>query len=173
MTPANPDALADALALEIARIQFDGLELSRREYAERLLAGPLAPILADLQRVTAERDEARARADRIDAKLGELNAAVRECLPPVDVLVAEREAAEAALAAAEARAAQLQAEVEALKGALKPFAEAAEAYGHSHDESQINERPAWAGKDYVEARLLAKHLRAARAATAREGRSDG
>lgn len=68
-----------------------------------------------------------------------------------------------------ARAARLSAEVEALRKALEPFAVAAGAYGHSHDESQINERPAWAGKDYVEVRLLAKHLRAARSAIAIQG----
>ena len=67
--------------------------------------------------------------------------------------------------------------MEALREALKPFADAVDAYSHSHDDRQINERPAWAGKDYVEAYLMAKHLRVARTALARaateKGQADG
>lgn len=91
MTPANPDALADALASEIAGILLDGGALSPNDFARRLVAGPLAPLLADLQRITAERDAEYHRANK---------AIIRE-------------------AAAEARAAQLQAEVEAKDRALK------------------------------------------------------
>lgn len=55
MTPANPDALADALAACLD----ENDHRSRQQEVAALIAGPLAPILADLQRVTAERDEAR------------------------------------------------------------------------------------------------------------------
>ncbi|BDL41078.1 hypothetical protein [Methylorubrum sp. GM97] len=152
MTPANPDALAYALA-----------ENDRLRAALANSGGPCA--YCNLSREDWTKCQSGfpgcGRAD--DAMLCPHFGAEMQANDRAD--------------AAEARAAQLQAEVEALKGALKPFAEAAEAYGHSHYESQINERPAWAGKNYVEARLLAKHLRAARtalaarAATAREGQT--
>lgn len=199
MTPANPDALADALdaaatkalaeelftyANQLTRMEtqagLGGKDLSvrvkepgwlaalMRRAGSALQSRRFAALEADLQRVTAERDEARARADRIDAKLGELNAAVRECLPPVDVLVAEREAAEAALATAEARAAQLQAEVEELKvdGWMQKAA------------SEIDKiADLWSGDGRAYAKTIVAILRAeadrtalaARAATAREG----
>lgn len=247
MTPANPDALADALdaaaikalaeelftyANQLTRMEtqagLGGKDLSvrvkepgwlaalMRRAGSALKSRRFAALEADLQRVTAERDEARARADRIDAKLGELNAAVREFLPPVDVLVAEREAAEAALAAAEARAAQLQAEVEALKEeharyrasaeemwetakrhggrmlAEKRRADVAEAEVEALREALTvaASRMEVASMDWGIAAALnsdklthaddmeewAKHARtalSARAATAREGRSDG
>ncbi|TXN80620.1 hypothetical protein [Methylobacterium sp. WL8] len=65
------------------------------EMADILIAGPITPLLAAITAERTAREEAEARADRIDAKLGEVNAAVKECLPPVETLVAEREAAEA------------------------------------------------------------------------------
>lgn len=185
MTPANPDALADALdaaatkalaeelftyANQLTRMEtqagLGGKDLSvrvkepgwlaalMRRAGSALQSRRFAALEADLQRVTAERDEARARADRIDAKLGELNAAVRECLPPVDVLVAEREAAEAALATAEARAAQLQAEVEAKDRAillLLPFVDYAAGEGLMFVETEDGERPEMDAADIMAA----------------------
>lgn len=143
--PVTTEALRDALARSAIQAKFgpEGVAVifdtpdeatdhqravltARAEEALRVadfaIAGPLAPLLAALQQVTAERDEEKSRADRIDAKLGELNAAVRECLPPVEVLVAEREAAEAALATATSELARLRAEGEAIRAALKVFA---------------------------------------------------
>ncbi|MDV2984185.1 UNVERIFIED_CONTAM: hypothetical protein Q9R58_07710 [Methylobacteriaceae bacterium AG10] len=62
MTPAaTPEALAEALALEIADILLDGGALSPKGFAQRLVAGPA------LQQVTAERDAARAENDRFRA----------------------------------------------------------------------------------------------------------
>ena len=137
MTPANPDALAEALARELARLDgwqdpdalwTDNIGIIDRggegspvyldyvEDAGKLIAGPLAPILADLQRVTAERDEAQADQKAAEDSNDALNEKLHALAPhgscacsydkPGDVCLHHSPA----LAAAEARAAQLQAE---------------------------------------------------------------
>jgi hypothetical protein len=61
MTPAaTPEALIESFRQQLAgsAVYRDGVPLHRLEQlVDALIAGPLAPLLADLQRVTAERDE--------------------------------------------------------------------------------------------------------------------
>ncbi|PXW55593.1 hypothetical protein [Methylobacterium sp. B4] len=93
MTPANPDALADALVDQIARIlDLDAHHLGRPDYYGPELILALASARVRVARKTA-------------------GAIIAGPLAPI---LAAKEAAEA-------RAAQLQAEVEALREALKPF----------------------------------------------------
>lgn len=185
MTPANPDALADALARELARLdgwqdpdasRTDNLGIIARggegspvyldyvEDAGKLIAGPLAPLLADLQRVTAERDEARKEASDLQNDWADQVAASRQEIERADI-------AEASLVTAETRADQLRAEVEALKGALKPFAKAGELFGPRERAGwdQLIYSPA-AGEDYC---IVADHLRAARTALAARAATAG
>lgn len=186
MTPAaTPEALEQALATTIHPSIYPGgnTEMARTNQspgwlvavslAEQIVAEHVAPVLADLQRVTAEKDAEKARADRIDAKLGELNAAVREHLPPIDTLIAEREAAEAALATATAEAASLRAEVAGLREALTVAASRMEVASMDWGiAAALNSDKLMYGDDMGE---WAKHARTAlaRAAAAGEGRSDG
>ena len=61
----------------------------------------------------------------------------------------------------EKEANRLAAEVKQLRAVLEPFAKAATGYVHSHEATRINERPAWAGKDYVDVFITAGDLRRA------------
>ncbi|MCY1644773.1 Thoeris anti-defense Tad2 family protein [Methylorubrum sp. SL192] len=123
MTPANPDALAfrDDLVRAISNGSFG----KHYEAANAFMASHVAPLLADLQRVTAERDAARE--ESYDLKLA---AAGGEDVPgSANLVTAEdvrrwRDEETRALRAAEARAAQLQAEVEALKGSVSSYSAA-------------------------------------------------
>lgn len=121
MTPANPDALADA-----------------RDLVRHSLKNG-APGLTE----TAREAVVRSTMLKLESKV----------LAPI---LAAKEAAEA-------RAAQLQAEVEALKGALKPFADEADRYDPPEND---DDQPLW---DVRGSALCLRDLRAARAATAREG----
>ncbi|MCP1558606.1 UNVERIFIED_ORG: hypothetical protein M2438_002693 [Methylobacterium sp. SuP10 SLI 274] len=123
MTPANPDALADArdLIRHSLKVGAPGLSDTAREAVLRSITLKLegkvfAPLLADLQRVTAERDEAREVVARCNNSFGSysyhLNPHPAEQIEKVKWQSrSEWQRAEAA----EARSAQLQAEVEALK----------------------------------------------------------
>jgi ribosomal protein L17 len=99
MTPANPDALADALAY-LKPHETNGGTISLKASKAR---EAVAVIEAALQRVTAERDEYSEALMKV-AEIGGWQASAS--------LYAE---VRSRIATAEARAAQLQAEVEALK----------------------------------------------------------
>lgn len=178
MTPANPDALADALVKCLA----ENDHRSRYRQALALIAGPLAPLLADLQRVTAERDAAREEA--YDLKLA---AAGGEDVPgSANLVTAEdvrrwRDEETLVLSAAEARAAQLQAEVEAKDMRIAVLTEALEPFAWFGEVATPDTTQTWAGVRHTErisTRFRHEHFRAARtalaarAATAREGQAD-
>lgn len=202
MTPANPDALADAMASEIAGILLDGGALSPKDFAQRLVAGPLAPILADLQRVTAERDAEQAEDARFAIAYTTARGAMdyehmaRVLSGRLRRMDRRAAAANRRADAAEARAAQLQAEVEAKDRAillLLPFVDYAAGEGLMFVETEDGEHPEMDAADIMAAVAEALGLElgsdaylsllpkgyfairtalAARAATAREGRAD-
>lgn len=183
MTPANPDALADSLVNQIARIlDPDAHHLGRPDYygpeqilafssarvrvarqtASSIIAGPLASILADLQRVTAERDALCDQAGRL-VSIKQMQQAAAQ--------IAEFQAA---LATAEARAAQLQAEVEAKDRAIAVLTEAMEPFARFGNLATPDTAETWAGTYHnlrISTRFNHEHFRAARAATAREGQT--
>lgn len=203
MIPANPDALADSLRKSLAMaasdpgnvVQADGTKVGYKGdrcmggwIADAIIAGPLAPILAALQRVTAERDEALIVAHTM--REGVRDAADEATYHRNNCLIAQREKA-----AAEARAAQLQAEVEAKDRAillLLPFVDYAAGEGLMFVETDDGEHPEMDAADIMAAVAEALGLElgsdaylsllpkgyfairtalAARAATAREGQT--
>jgi len=192
MTPANPDALADAreLVRQSLKNGVPGLTETAREAVLRsimmkLERQVLAPVLADLK--AAEDSN-----DALNVKLHTL-APHDSCAcsydKPGDVCMHHSPA----LAAAEARAAQLQAEVEAKDRAillLLPFVDYAAGEGLMFVETEDGEHPEMDAADIMAAVAEALGLElgsdaylsllpkgyfairtalAARAATAREG----
>lgn len=197
MTPATtPEALEQALAASL-NDSFRDVTFCRGRWGDAasniavadLLSGPLAPLLADLQRVTAERDAA-IKTCEMTAMSGGFYARHAENTE------ARAVRAETALATATAEAASLRAEVEAKDRAvllLLPFVDYAAGEGLMFVETEDGEHPEMDAADIMAAAaealglelgsdaylsLLPKGYFAirtalARAATAGEGRSDG
>lgn len=173
--PVITEALVEALIAGL-----DATEHCTREgQAAELIAGPLAPILAALQRVTAERDEAREVVARCNNSFGSysyhLNPHPAEQIEKVKWQARSEwqraETAEVALATANAEIARRRAEGEAKDRALKPFASCAEVFGGSDDAPVYCRQscPTW-GLTSLDL-LKVGDFRAARAATAREGQA--
>lgn len=128
MTPANPDALA--FRDDLVRAICNGSFGKHYEAANAFMASHVAPLLADLQRVTAERDAALADQKAAEDSNDALNEKLHALAPHGSCACSYDKSGDVcmhhspALAAAEARAAQLQAEVGALKGGVSSYSAA-------------------------------------------------
>jgi len=173
MTPAaTPEALEQALAVWILK-RWPTTQWQAAAKAKAILAGPLAPVLADLQRVTDERDEARAKQRDMHRRAQKAESFRERHRGGFNYLMNGKRkerfgrcAAEAALATAAAEAASLRAEVE--------------AKDRARDDALKAAIRAWSAKLHIPVtRMMSRELRAefsaalARAGTAGEGRSDG
>lgn len=167
MTPANPDALADAPYVLLKRGLFErpghhgytGVLRHAGRFSHEE-ASAYAVHGGSVTMMLASEAPAYSPACWHETQVEDL----------LDLLRIEREAK----AIAEARAAQLQAEVEAkdrriaaLEEALAPFADEAERYDPPTGDDDVG---LW---DVRGSALCLRNLRAARAATAREGQADG
>ncbi|MDV2983502.1 UNVERIFIED_CONTAM: hypothetical protein Q9R58_04180 [Methylobacteriaceae bacterium AG10] len=177
MTPAaTPEALAEALARSAIEAKFgpEGVSVifdtpddatdhqravlsARAEEARRVadfaIAGPLAPLLAALQQVTAERDEARVELHNVDLALEGLVADTSRAAA-ICRWIGQCQTAEDALATVTAEAASLRAEVEAAACLI-------DRLQACHEGRPVRDLPE-----------ATSAYQAARAATAGEGRSD-
>lgn len=192
--PVTTEALRDALARSAIQAKFgpEGVAVifdtpdeatdhqravltARAEEALRVadfaIAGPLAPLLASLQQVTAERDEAREVVARCNNSFGSysyhLNPHPAEQIEKVKWQARSEwqraEAAEAALATATAEAASLRAEVEAVLDEATRMSSILLMAGEMTAQERRTARAVALGIS------LKVHTALARAATAREG----
>lgn len=191
MTPANPDALADALAaLEQARATQRDLH-RRAQKAENFRErhrGGINWLINSKRKERFARRAAEAERDafRDEAYALKLAAAGGEDAPGSAVLVTAddvrrwRDEEVRSLRAAEACAAQLQAEVEALRAERASLRADANALGarlgnaSQYDDRRVLRDLCWEAGNFLARRIVRPVLPAlaARAATAREGQAD-
>ena len=160
----------------------DLLDLLRIEREAKAAAeARAAQLLADLQRVTAERDEARATQRDLHRRTQKAERFRERHRGGFNYLMNGKRKERFARRTAEARAAQLQAEVEALEEERQAVrAEAAELAGVLCYVSAYDDPIALRNHCWKAGAFLGKHVvgsdrtaLAARAATAREGQADG